>query len=88
MIREDDTRYRNGRDDFEANKNASFLRRFFLTGRGNTAGGQESRKGTVRLLDRGEISYPPPKLAVEDALRFIDAQQGRTRTRQRLPTRR
>ena len=55
MIREDDTRYRNGRDDFEANKNASFLRRFFLTGRGNTAGGQESRKGTVRLLDRGEI---------------------------------
>lgn len=70
------------------NKNASFLRRFFLTGRENTAGGQESRKGTLRLLDRGEISYPPPKLAVEDALRFIDAQQGRTRTRQRLPTRR
>lgn len=70
------------------NKNASFLRRFFLTGRENTAGGQESRKGTLRLLDRGEISYPPPKLAVEDAFRFIDAQQGRTRTRQRLPTRR
>lgn len=61
---------------------------FFLTGRENTAGGQESRKGTLRLLDRGEISYPPPKLAVEDAFRFIDAQQGRTRTRQRLPTRR
>lgn len=66
----------------------SFDASFSREERTQQGGKQESRKGTVRLLDRGEISYPPPKLAVEDALRFIDAQQGRTRTRQRLPTRR
>lgn len=91
MIREDDTRYTNGRDDSKANKNASFFRRFFLTRRE-----KERSRGTDTGKERSNFSIEERNFVstakahrVEDGLRFIDAQQGRTRrSRERLPTRR